>query len=42
VIQLLLALLIALPAWTDVPVTPLKGRVTDLTGTLKPEQAVSL
>jgi len=42
VIQLLLALLIALPAWADVPVPPLKGRVTDLTGTLKPEQAVSL
>jgi len=42
VIRLLLALLIALPAWAEVPVPPLKGRVTDLTGTLKPEQAVSL
>ena len=33
-IRLLLALLIALPAWAEVPVPPLKGRVTDLTGTL--------
>ena len=41
-IQLLLGLLIALPAWADVAVPPLKGRVTDLTGTLKSEQAASL
>ena len=41
-IRLLLALLIALPAWAEVPVPPLKGRVTDLTGTLKAEQAASL
>ena len=41
-IRLLLALLIALPAWAEVAVPPLKGRVTDLTGTLKPEQAASL
>ncbi|HJY79393.1 MAG TPA: YgcG family protein, partial [Burkholderiales bacterium] len=41
-IRFLLALLIALPALADVAVPPLKGRVTDLTATLKPEQAVSL
>ena len=35
-------LLVAASAWADVPVPPLKGRVTDLTGTLKPEQAASL
>jgi uncharacterized protein len=29
-------------AWAQVAVPPLKGRVTDLTGTLKPEQVASL
>ena len=37
-----LALLICLPVWAQVAVPPLKGRVTDLTGTLKPEQIASL
>jgi uncharacterized protein len=35
-------LLVAVSTWADVPVPPLKGRVTDLTGTLKPEQVASL
>src|SRR4051812_12525137 len=35
-------LLLALPAWAQLAVPPLKGRVTDLTGTLKPEQVASL
>jgi uncharacterized protein len=33
---------LALPAWAQVAVPPLKGRVTDLTGTLKPEQTAAL
>lgn len=41
-IKALLILLLAVPAWTQVAVPPLKGRVTDLTGTLKPEQVASL
>ena len=41
-IKALLILLLALPAWAQVAVPPLKGRVTDLTGTLKPEQIASL
>jgi uncharacterized protein len=42
VIKVFLALLLALPAWAQVAVPPLKGRVTDLTGTLKPDQIASL
>jgi uncharacterized protein len=42
VIRALVFLLLALPAWAQVAVPPLKGRVTDLTGTLKPEQVASL
>jgi uncharacterized protein len=42
VIRLLLCLLVALPAWAEVAVPPLKGRVTDLTGTLTREQVASL
>jgi uncharacterized protein len=42
VIKAFLILLLALPAWAQVAVPPLKGRVTDLTGTLKPEQVASL
>jgi uncharacterized protein len=42
VIKALLLLLLALPAWAQVAVPPLKGRVTDLTGTLKAEQLASL
>jgi uncharacterized protein len=42
VIKALLILLLALPAWAQVAVPPLKGRVTDLTGTLKAEQTASL
>jgi uncharacterized protein len=38
----LLMLLLAVSAWAEVPVPALKGRVTDLTGTLKPEQVASL
>ncbi len=38
----LLMLLLAVSAWAQVAVPPLKGRVTDLTGTLKPEQVASL
>lgn len=34
--------LVALAAWAQVAVPPLKGRVTDLTGTLTKEQATSL
>jgi uncharacterized protein len=41
-IRLLFILLFAASAWADVAVPPLKGRVTDLTGTLKTEQAASL
>jgi uncharacterized protein len=41
-LRLLLLLLFAASAWADVAVPPLKGRVTDLTGTLKPEQVASL
>ena len=41
-IRLLLCLLVALPAWAEVAVPPLKGRVTDLTGTLTREQVASL
>jgi len=42
VIRILLLLLLALPAWAEVAVPPLKGRVTDLTGTLTREQVASL
>jgi uncharacterized protein len=42
VIKALLILLLAVSAWAQVAVPPLKGRVTDLTGTLKPEQVASL
>jgi len=42
VIRALLVFLIALAAWAQVAVPPLKGRVTDLTGTLTKEQAASL
>jgi uncharacterized protein len=42
VIKALLILLLALPVWAQVAVPPLKGRVADLTGTLKPEQIASL
>jgi len=42
VIKALLILLLAVPAWAQVAVPPLKGRATDLTGTLKPEQVASL
>jgi uncharacterized protein len=41
-IRALLLFLIAFAAWAQVAVPPLKGRVTDLTGTLTPEQVVSL
>ena len=40
--RVLVLLLVAVSAWAEVAVPPLKGRVTDLTGTLKPEQAASL
>jgi len=38
----LVVLLLAVSAWAQLAVPPLKGRVTDLTGTLKPEQVASL
>lgn len=38
----LLIVALALPAWAQIAVPPLKGHVTDLTGTLKPEQTASL
>jgi uncharacterized protein len=38
----LFVLLLAASAWAQVAVPPLKGRVTDLTGTLKSEQVASL
>ena len=38
----LFVLLLAASAWAQVAVPPLKGRVSDLTGTLKPEQVASL
>ena len=41
-IRALLLLAFLLPVWAQVAVPPLKTRVTDLTGTLKPEQASSL
>jgi uncharacterized protein len=41
-VKALLIFLLALTAWAQVAVPPLKGRVTDLTGTLKPEQVASL
>jgi uncharacterized protein len=41
-IRLLVVLLFAASVWADVAVPPLKGRVTDLTGTLKTEQVASL
>jgi len=41
-VRVLVLLLVAVAAWADVAVPPLKGRVTDLTGTLKPEQVSSL
>jgi uncharacterized protein len=41
-IRVLVLLLVALSAWAEVAVPPLKGRVSDLTGTLKPEQVASL
>ena len=37
----LLVLLLAVSAWAQLPVPALKGRVTDLTGTLKPEQGAT-
>jgi uncharacterized protein len=42
VIRLLLLLALALPAWAQVAVPPLKARVTDLTGTLTQEQTAAL
>jgi len=42
VIRALLFLLLALPAWAQVAVPPLKSPVTDLTGTLTREQVASL
>jgi len=42
VIKAFLILLLAIPAWAQIAVPPLKGRVTDLTGTLKREQIASL
>jgi uncharacterized protein len=42
VIRALLFVLLAATAWAQVAVPPLKARVTDLTGTLKPEQVSSL
>jgi uncharacterized protein len=42
VFRALFVLLLAASAWAQVAVPPLKGRVTDLTGTLKPEQVSSL
>jgi uncharacterized protein len=41
-IRALVVFFIAAAAWAQVAVPPLKGRVTDLTGTLKPEQITSL
>lgn len=41
-IRALVFLLLALSAWAQVAVPPLKGRVTDLTGTLTREQVASL
>lgn len=41
-IRALLFLLLALPAWAQVAVPPLKSPVTDLTGTLTREQVASL
>jgi uncharacterized protein len=38
----LVVFFLAAAAWAQVAVPPLKGRVTDLTGTLKPEQVASL
>jgi uncharacterized protein len=40
--RVLFVLVLAVSAWAQVAVPPLKGRVTDLTGTLKPEQVASL
>jgi uncharacterized protein len=42
VIRVLLVFLVAFAAWAQVAVPPLKGRVTDLTGTLTSEQSASL
>ena len=41
-IKALALLALAFSAWAQVAVPPLKARVTDLTGTLKPEQASAL
>src|SRR5262245_66295800 len=41
-IRALVLFLIGIAAWAQVAVPPLKGRVADLTGTLKPEQIASL
>ena len=41
-IRLLLLLALALPAWAQVAVPPLKARVTDLTATLTQEQTAAL
>ena len=41
-IRALLVLLLALPAWAEVAVPPLRSPVTDLTGTLTSEQVASL
>jgi uncharacterized protein len=42
VIRVLALLAVAFSVWAQVAVPPLKSRVTDLTGTLKPEQLSSL
>lgn len=41
-LRVLAFVLLAVPAWAQVAVPPLKGRVTDLTGTLKPDQVAAL
>jgi uncharacterized protein len=41
-LRALFVLLVAVSVWAQIAVPPLKGRVTDLTGTLKPEQVSSL
>ena len=41
-LRVLAALLVAFAAWAQLAVPPLKARVTDLTGTLTPEQTAAL
>jgi uncharacterized protein len=41
-VGLWLTLVVCLPAWADLPVPPLKARVTDLTGTLSTDQLAAL